>query len=95
MKRTKIEIIIPSAYLHRLIQTFEELAITGYSVLEISKGKGAKEGETYASGAIAGIQNMLVFTICTQEERERLVQKIAHPIKSLGGLIIEYEVQLC
>jgi nitrogen regulatory protein PII len=92
MRRIKIEIILQSTYFNKLLKIFDELKISGYTALEIIKGKGAKGGEVFASGSIPVYKNLLVFLICEEHEKEPLLEKIVPIVQQAGGLVIYYDV---
>ena len=92
MKKIKIEIILQSAYFNKVLKIFDELQISGYTAIEIIRGKGTKGGEIFASGSIPVYKNLLIFLICEEREKDPLLEKIVPIVRQAGGLVVYYEV---
>ena len=63
----KIEIIIESIYLNRLIELFDRKEITGYTIIRDVEGKGIT-GIKSADEITDVFSNNYVFTVCDEDK---------------------------
>ena len=87
----KIEIIIESIYLNRLIELFDRKEITGYTIIRDVEGKGIT-GIKSADEIIDVFSNNYVFTVCDEDKLMNIVEDIRRFIKKYGGRCIVSDV---
>lgn len=86
-KMKKIEIIIESIYLNRLLGLFKKRKITGYTIIrdiEGSGGHGLKTADEFSDI----LSNNYIFTVCEEEKLEEIKEEIRSFIKKYGGKCI-------
>ena len=87
----KIEIIIESIYLNRLIELFDRKEITGYTIIRDVEGKGIT-GIKSADEITDVFSNNYVFTVCDEDKLMSIVEDIRAFIKRYGGRCIVSDV---
>jgi nitrogen regulatory protein PII len=92
MKTFKIEVVSSSAFLDKIVAALNTAGAQGYTVLEIQQGKGASSGEFLSSGIIAVYQRILLFTLCDENQLQRILEEVVPIIEVSGGTIVYYEV---
>jgi nitrogen regulatory protein PII len=93
MELFKIEIIIPNPFLQQLIELMEETGATGYTALDISRGKGLNHGEQLSEGLLPTSRNSLIFLITTPFTKEKLIDKVQSFVERYSGAIIVSKVE--
>lgn len=87
----KIEIILESVYLNRLIELFDKKEITGYTIIRDVEGKGIT-GIKSADEITDVFTNNYVFTVCDEDKLMNIVEDIRKFIKRYGGRCIVSDV---
>ena len=87
----KIEIIIESIYLNRLIELFDRKEITGYTIIRDVEGKGIT-GIKSADEKTDVFSNNYDFTVCDEDKLMNIVEDIRRFIKKYGGRCIVSDV---
>ena len=87
----KIEIILESVYLNRLIELFDRKEITGYTIIRDVEGKGIT-GIKSADEITDVFTNNYVFTVCDEDKLMSIVEDIRAFIKRYGGRCIVSDV---
>ena len=90
-KIKKIEIILESVYLNRLIELFDKKEITGYTIIRDVEGKGIT-GIKSADEITDVFTNNYVFTVCDEDKLMSIVEDIRAFIKRYGGRCIVSDV---
>ena len=90
-KMKKIEIILESVYLNRLIELFDRKEITGYTIIRDVEGKGIT-GIKSADEITDVFSNNYVFTVCDEAKLMNIVEDIRRFIKKYGGRCIVSDV---
>ena len=90
-KMKKIEIILESVYLNRLIELFDKKEITGYTIIRDVEGKGIT-GIKSADEITDVFTNNYVFTVCDEDKLMNIVEDIRKFIKRYGGRCIVSDV---
>ena len=90
-KMKKIEIILESVYLNRLIELFDKKEITGYTIIRDVEGK-AITGIKSADEITDVFTNNYVFTVCDEDKLMSIVEDIRAFIKRYGGRCIVSDV---
>ena len=90
-KMKKIEIILESVYLNRLIELFDKKEITGYTIIRDVEGKGIT-GIKSADEITDVFTNNYVFTVCDEDKLMSIVEDIRRFIKRYGGRCIVSDV---
>jgi len=83
----KVEVIIESIYLNRLLEVFKESEVTGYTIIRDIEGCGS-HGLKTADEANDLLSNNYVFTVCEEEKFSELIEKIRSFINKYGGKCI-------
>ena len=89
----KVEVIIESIYLNRLLDLFHEGQVTGYTVIRDIEGAGS-HGLKTADEANDILSNTYVFTLCNEEKFNRMIEKIRAFINKYGGKCIVLDAQV-
>jgi nitrogen regulatory protein PII len=90
-KMKKIEIILESVYLNRLIELFDKKEITGYTIIRDVEGKGIT-GIKSADEITDVFKNNYVFTVCDEDKLMSIVEDIRTFIKRYSGRCIVSDV---
>lgn len=91
--RKKIELIIESVYVNRLIKLFNKYDITGYTIIEDIKGSGG-HGLKTADDVSDILSNNYIFIVCQEETYLNMKNSIVDFIKKYGGKCIVSDVTL-
>ena len=89
----KVEIIIESIYLNRLLDLFMENGVTGYTIIRDIEGYGG-HGLKTADEANDLLSNNYIFTVCEEEKIENMIEKIRSFINKYGGKCILSDTQV-
>lgn len=92
-KMKKVEVIIESIYLNRLIELFKEGNVTGYTIIRDIEGAGG-HGLKTADDAHDILSNTYVFTLCNEEKFNKMIEKIRAFIDKYGGKCIVIDAQV-
>ena len=92
-KMKKVEVIIESIYVNRLIELFNEYEVTGYTIIRDIEGAGG-HGLKTADEANDILSNTYVFTLCQEEKFNRMIEKIRAFIDKYGGKCIVLDAQV-
>ena len=90
-KMKKIEIILESVYLNRLIELFDKKGISGYTIIRDVEGKGIT-GIKSADEITDVFTNNYVFTVCDEDKLMSIVEDIRAFIKRYSGRCIVSDV---
>jgi nitrogen regulatory protein PII len=83
----KVEVIIESIYVNRLIELFKESGVTGYTIIRDIEGYGG-HGLKTADEANDLLSNNYIFTVCEEKKFEKMIEKIRAFIDRYGGKCI-------
>ncbi len=86
-KMKKVEVVIESIYVNRLIELFKESGVTGYTIIRDIEGYGG-HGLKTADEANDLLSNNYIFTVCEEEKFEKMIEKIRSFIDKYGGKCI-------
>ena len=86
-KMKKVEIIIESVYLNRLLELFKEGNVTGYTIIRDIEGYGG-HGMKTADEANYLLSNNYIFTVCEEHKIDKMLEKIRSFIDKYGGKCI-------
>ncbi len=89
----KVEIIIESVYINRLLNLLRKLGITGYTIIKDIEGCGG-HGLKTADDVTDVFSNNYVFTVCEKEKYLNMENDIRNFIKKYGGKCIVSDVML-
>lgn len=89
----KVEIIIESTYINRLLDIFRKNEITGYTVIKDIEGCGG-HGLKCADDVTDVFSNNYVFTVCTEDKFSNMKDEIISFIKKYGGKCIVSEAEI-
>ena len=92
-KMKKVEVIIESIYLNRLLDRFHEGQVTGYTIIRDIEGAGG-HGLKTADEANDILSNTYVFTLCNEEKFNKMIEKIRAFIDKYGGKCIVLDAQV-
>ena len=91
--KKKIEIIVESVYINRLLTLLKNEGITGYTIIRDIEGAGG-HGLKTADDVTDVFSNNYLFLVCEQSTYENLEDKIRNFIKKFGGKCIVSDVTL-
>ena len=83
----KIEIIIESIYLNKVLDLFKERDITGYTIIKDIQGSGG-HGIKMADQFSDIQSNNYIFTVCDDSKFEEIKEEIRSFTKRYGGKCI-------
>lgn len=89
----KVEIIIESVYINRLLELLKKNDITGYTIIRDIEGCGG-HGLKTADDVTDVFSNNYVFTVCEEEKYLNMEDAILSFIKKYGGKCIVSDVML-
>ncbi len=89
----KVEIIIESVYVNRLIDLFKSNDINGYTIIKDIQGAGG-HGLKTADDVTDVFSNNYVFTVCEESKYLNIEDSISKFIKKYGGKCIVSDVML-
>ncbi len=92
-KMKKVEVIIESIYLNRLLDLFKKGNVTGYTIIRDIEGAGG-HGLKTADDAHDILSNTYVFTLCNEEKFTRMIEKLRAFIDKYGGKCIISDTQV-
>ena len=92
-KMKKVEIIVESVYINRLLKLLKENEINGYSIIDDVKGSGG-HGLKTADDVSDILSNSYVFTVCEEEKLLNMQESIVKFIKKHGGKCIVSDATL-
>lgn len=87
----KVEVVIDSVYLSRVLDILERVGVSGYTVIRDALGKGER-------GIMAGdeltdvFKNSYVFTVCLEEMAHRIAEEVRPLLKKAGGICLISDV---
>jgi nitrogen regulatory protein PII len=86
----KVEIIISSLKLERVLKILEKIDVSGYTVIDNTTGKGDR-GVT-DSDLGSEFSNAYILTVCTNERQLNfLTEEITPLLKKVGGICLVTE----
>ncbi|CAM3879691.1 P-II family nitrogen regulator [Arcobacter cloacae] len=89
----KIEVIVESVYLNRLLDLLKQKGITGYTIIRDIQGCGG-HGLKMADEITDVFSNNYIFTVCDEEKFLFMIEDIRAFIKKYGGKCIITDVML-
>ncbi len=92
-KMKKIEVIIESIYVNRLLELFKESDVTGYTIIRGIEGYGS-HGLKTADEANDLLSNDYIFTLCKEEKFNKMIERIRSFINRYGGKCIISDTQV-
>lgn len=89
--KKKIEIVIESVQIEKIINLFEKLELGGYTVIHGVMGKGS-HGYHDTRGLSNVLSNSYVMSVCSPDDAEKLAQHIKPLIVRYGGICIVSDI---
>ena len=89
----KVELIIESVYLNRLLELFKKHKIGGYTIIKEIEGAGG-HGLKTADDVTGVFSNIYIFTVCDDSDYEMMDKDIRVFLKAYGGKCILSDVML-
>lgn len=89
----KVELIIESVYINRLLELFANHDIHGYTIVKDIEGCGS-HGLRTADDASDIFSNIYVFTLCEQKSFEHMEKDIRKFLSRYGGKCILSDVMM-
>lgn len=90
--RKRIEILADRALVNRVTDAIDEAAITGWTILPVSAGKG-RDGR-WRDERVTGADKVLVLTVASAEKADALAQRLAPILTSHGLLLTMWDVEV-
>jgi len=89
----KIEIIVNSFELQNIVQALEKAGVSAYSVIKDVTGKD--ERGVRNDDELTGVfKNVLVMTVCSEEQLSSIVEVVSPILKRYGGRCLISDAQL-
>ena len=89
----KVEIIIESVYIKKLLKVLKSHNIAGYTIIKDIEGYGGHGFKT-ADDVTDVFSNILLFTVCEHEVYEQMDKEIRSLLHTYGGKCILTDVML-
>ena len=89
----KIEIIIESVYMNRLLDLFSKKGINAYTIIIDIEGRGG-HGLKTADNVTDVNSNNYIFTVCDEDKLHFMIEDVRSFIKKYGGKCIITDVML-
>ena len=89
----KVELIIESVYLNRLLELFKKHSINGYTIIKDIEGLGG-HGLKMADEVSDMLTNIYIFTVCEAEQYQAMDKDIRRFLSRYGGKCILGDVML-
>lgn len=89
--KKKVEVVIDSYHLEKVIEVFDKNGIGGYTVIKDVLGKGER-GLMSGDELTDTFKNSYIFTVCDEEKALKIVQDIRPLLKRFGGVCIVSDV---
>jgi nitrogen regulatory protein PII len=83
----KIEIVINSLELQKVLKILDHIGVSGYTIIEDVTGKGYR-GRVIDDLEGHALTNSYVMTICNEEQEHQIVEAIRPLLKKYGGVCI-------
>lgn len=87
VKMKKIEIIAEAAEIENIIQIFESLDVSGYTIINDISGKGGR-GNRFADELTDVFKNQYILTVCDEQKATKLTEAVCPLLKKRGGVCI-------
>ncbi|RMH07679.1 MAG: transcriptional regulator [Aquificota bacterium] len=90
-KMKKVEIVVDSVHLGKMLELLQGSGVSGYTVIRDALGMGER-------GLMAGdeltdvFKNSYIFTVCTEEVANKVVERIRPMLKKFGGVCLVSDV---
>ncbi|MEX2438234.1 MAG: hypothetical protein WD449_03200 [Candidatus Babeliales bacterium] len=82
----KVEIIIESIHLAKIVRIMDELNLPGYSIIHEVTGHGS-HGDREAEDQITqALSNSYIIAICSDKQATELAEQVAPKLKKFGGV---------
>jgi len=89
----KVEIIITSLELGKVLSTLEEVGVSGYTIIREVSGKGERGLVSNDVEMGAAFSNGYVMSICPEDKATEFVEIIRPLLKKFGGVCLVSDVQ--
>ncbi len=87
----KIEIVIDSLHIHRVVKILESNGVSGYTIIKDAQGKGER-GIMTGDEITDVFKNSYIFTVCDEEKAMKIAEAIKPLLKKTGGICIISDV---
>ncbi len=87
----KVEIVIDSVHLSKVLDILEKAGVSGYTVVKDVLGKGER-GLMAADELTDVFKNSYLFTVCSEENAQRIAEDIKPLLKKVGGVCLISDV---
>jgi len=88
----KVEIIINSLELQKVLKILDHIGVSGYTIIEDVTGKGYR-GRVIDDLEGHALTNGYVMTICNEEQERQIAEAVRPIIKKYGGVCIAADVK--
>jgi nitrogen regulatory protein PII len=88
----KVEVITNSLELRQVLGILEKAGVSGYTVIEDVTGKGDR-GRVLNDLETHTFTNSYVMSICTEQQKQKLVEAIEPILTKFGGVCIVSDAQ--
>lgn len=88
----RIEIVIDSLELRKLLKSLEQTGISGYTVIQDATGMGDR-GPRAGDQLSDVLKNSYVITACAEEQLQPLIDAIRPLLKRFGGICLVSDAQ--
>jgi nitrogen regulatory protein PII len=93
IQRKKVEIIIESLKVNQIVYELEEIGVPGFTIVGNISGKG-QNGVLDHNCKAKVFENTYLFTVCTDEQAEKVLDYIASVLEYFSGSCFVSDVSL-
>ncbi len=93
VERKKVEIVIESLKLNRIVFELEEIGVPGFTIVGNISGKGVN-GAVDHNRKVKVFENTYIFTVCTTEQADKIVDYMEGVLQYFSGTCFVSNVQV-
>jgi nitrogen regulatory protein PII len=87
----RIEIIVPEGQVQKLLDVFEQMKVSGYTVIKNVSGRGDRG---LSSGDMLGLfANNYILLACADEQVKPIVEAVRPTLRRFGGVCLVSDAQ--
>jgi nitrogen regulatory protein PII len=90
-KMKKVEIVIDSVYLGKILELLQDSGVSGYTVIRDALGMG-KRGLMAGDELTDVFKNSYILTVCTEKMANSIIERIRPMLKKFGGVCLVSDV---
>ncbi|QDG50616.1 transcriptional regulator [Persicimonas caeni] len=89
----RIEIVIDSLQIDRMVELLDDAGVSGYTVLPNARGRG-RRGVRSGDEITGALENIYVMTICESDNLDTVLAAIRPLLDRFGGMCVVSDAEL-